>query len=161
VLIDIPRSKGVPYLEPGTRVFVEDIEAWEKKAGVKVSAGDAVFIRTGRWTRRAKTGPWNAALESAGLDPSVLPWLRQRDVAVLGSEAAQDATPPPAGAELGGLALHDFALIMLGVQLMDDTNLDALSEAAAARKRYDFLLMVAPLPVRNGTGSPVNPIAVF
>ena len=56
VLIDMPALKGVPYLEPGTRIFVEDLEAWEKKAGVKVSAGDALFIRTGRWVRQARTG---------------------------------------------------------------------------------------------------------
>ena len=52
VLIDIPRLKGVPYLEPGTPIYVEDLEAWEKKAGVKVSAGDALFVRTGVWARR-------------------------------------------------------------------------------------------------------------
>ncbi|MGE3509743.1 MAG: cyclase family protein [Vicinamibacterales bacterium] len=161
VLIDIPRLKGVPYLEPGTRIFVEDIEAWEKQAGVKVSAGDAVFIRTGRWARRAKLGAWNAAIENAGLDPSVIPWLKKRDVAILGGEGAQDATPPPTGSELGGLALHDFALIMLGVHLMDDTNLEAVSQVAAQRKRWEFLLMAGPLPVTNGTGSPLNPIAVF
>jgi kynurenine formamidase len=161
VLMDIPRLKGVSYLEPGTRIFIEDLEAWEKQAGVKVGPGDAIFIRTGRWARRSKTGPWNAGVETAGLDPSVLPWLKRRDVAILGSETAQDATPPPATSELGPLALHDFALIVLGVQLMDDTNLEAVSEAAAARKRWDFLLTAAPLPVTNGTGSPINPIAVF
>jgi kynurenine formamidase len=161
ILMDIARLKGVPYLEPGTRIFIEDLEAWEKQAGVKVGPGDAIFIRTGRWARRAKMGPWNAGVETAGLDPSVLPWLKRRDVAILGSETAQDATPPPAGSELGPLALHDFALIVLGVQLMDDTNLDAISEAAAARKRWEFLLTAAPLPVTNGTGSPINPIAVF
>ena len=161
ILIDIPRLKSVPYLEPGARIFIEDLEAWEKQAGVKVSAGDAIFIRTGRWTRRAKLGPWNAGRETAGLDASVLPWLKRRDVAVLGSESAQDATPPPPGAEIGGLALHDFALIMLGIHLMDDTNLDAVAEVAAARKRWEFMVVVGPLPVTNGTGSPVNPIAVF
>lgn len=161
VLIDLPRLKGVEYLEPGTRVFIEDIEAWEKKANVKVQAGDAVFIRTGRWARRAKTGPWNAAIENAGLDPSVIPWLKKRDVAILGGEGAQDAVPPPTGSELGGLALHDFALIMLGIHLMDDTNLNALAAAAAARNRWEFMLVAGPLPVTNGTGSPVNPIAIF
>ncbi len=68
ILVDMPRLKGVPYLEPGTRIYVDDLEAWEKKAGVKVSAGDALFVRTGRWTRRATVGPWNAAREAAGLD---------------------------------------------------------------------------------------------
>jgi kynurenine formamidase len=161
ILMDIPRLKGAKYLEPGTRIFAEDLEAWEKQAGVKVSAGDAVFIRTGRWARRAETGPWNAGRESAGLDASVIPWLKRRDVALLGSEAAQDASPQPAGSEIGPLPLHDFALIMLGVHLFDNTNLEALAQTAAARKRWQFLLMAAPLPVRNGTGSPVNPIAVF
>lgn len=161
ILMDIARLKGVPYLEPGTRIFIEDLEAWEKQAGVKVSAGDAIFIRTGRWARRAKLGPWNAARETAGLDASVLPWLKRRDVALLGSEAAQDASPAPPGSEIGGLPLHDFALIILGIHLFDNTNLEAVAEAAAARKRWEFLLTGAPLPVRNGTGSPINPIAVF
>ena len=105
-----------------------------------------MFIRTGRWARRAKLGPWNAGREVAGLDASVIPWLKRRDVALLGSEAAQDATPVPAGAEIGGLALHDFALIMLGVHLFDNTNLEAVAETAAARKRWEFMLMAAPLP---------------
>jgi len=161
ILMDIPRLKGVPYLEPGTRIFIEDLEAWEKKAGVKVSAGDALFIRTGRWTRRAKTGPWSIGVETAGLDPSVIPWLKKRDISLLGSETAQDSFPPATGSELGSLALHDFVLIVLGVNLFDDTNLDALAQAAAARNRWEFMLMAAPLPVTNGTGSPLNPIAVF
>jgi hypothetical protein len=58
VLIDIPRLKNLPYLEPGTPVFVEDLEACEKKAHVTVPAGDAIFLRTGRWARREKLGPW-------------------------------------------------------------------------------------------------------
>src|SRR2546422_1206471 len=77
ILMDMPRLKGVPYLEPGTPIYVEDLEAWEKQAGIKVSSGDAVFIRTGRWERRAKLGPWNVGQQSAGLDASVLPWLKR------------------------------------------------------------------------------------
>ena len=161
VLMDIARLKGVDYLEPGTRIYVSDLEAWEKRAGVKVSDGDAVFIRTGRWTRRAKLGPWNAGANTAGLDASVIPWLKQRGVALLGSEAAQDAAPAPAGSEIGALPLHDFALIMLGIHLFDNTNLDAVAQMAAERKRWEFLLTAAPLPVRGGTGSPLNPIAAF
>src|SRR2546426_2247272 len=58
ILIDIPRLEGVPYLEPGTAIYVEDLEAWEKQAGVKVGAGDALFVRTGVWARRKAEGPW-------------------------------------------------------------------------------------------------------
>src|SRR5262249_57920031 len=58
VLIDIPRLKGVPYLEPGTPIYPEDLDAWEKKAGVKVGSGDIVLIRTGRRALRDSKGPW-------------------------------------------------------------------------------------------------------
>ena len=78
ILIDIPRLKNVPYLEPGTPIYVEDLEAWEQKAGVKVSPGDAIFVRTGRWARREKVGPWNIAQNAAGVHASVAPWVKAR-----------------------------------------------------------------------------------
>ncbi|MFL6351205.1 MAG: cyclase family protein, partial [Bryobacteraceae bacterium] len=93
VLIDIPRLKGVPYLEPDVVIYPEDLDAWEKKAGVRVESGDVVFIRTGRWARRALEGPWNVAAHSAGLYASCAKWLHERDVAMLGSDAASDAMP--------------------------------------------------------------------
>jgi kynurenine formamidase len=160
ILIDIPRLKGVPYLEPGTPIYAEDLEAWEKKAGVKVSSGDALFVRTGVWARRKAVGPWLRGRaeggRSAGLDPSVIPWLKRRDVAVLGSDHPQYVSP----ANLRG-AVHDFALLYLGVHLFDNCDLEAVADAAAARNRWDFLLTAAPLPIRGGTGSPLNPIATF
>jgi kynurenine formamidase len=160
ILIDIPRLKGVPYLEPGTPIYVEDLEAWEKKAGVKVSAGDALFVRAGVWARRKALGPWLRGRadggRDAGLDPSVIPWLKQRDIAILGSDHPQYVSP----SELRG-AVHDFALLYLGVHLFDNCDLEALADAAAARRRWDFLLTAAPLPIVGGTGSPVNPIATF
>jgi kynurenine formamidase len=160
VLIDIPRLKGVPYLEPGTPIYVEDLEAWEKKAGVKVGSGDALFVRTGVWARRKAMGPWLRGRavggKSAGLDPSVIPWLKARDVAILGSDHPQYVSP----SNLTG-AIHDFALLYLGVSVFDNCDLEALGDAAAARNRWEFLLTAAPLPIRGGTGSPTNPIATF
>jgi kynurenine formamidase len=163
ILIDIPRLKGVPFLEPGTPIFVSDLEAWEKQAGVRVSAGDALFVRTGVWARRKAMGPWLRGRaeggRSAGLDPSVIPWLRARDVAVMGSDHPQYVSPGPAGLPPG--AIHDFALIYLGLPLFDNCDLESLADAAAARKRWIFLLTASPLPIRGGTGSPLNPIATF
>jgi kynurenine formamidase len=159
VLYDLPRLKGVPYLEPGTRVFPEDLEAWERKAGVKVGPGDAFLFRWGRWTRRNTLGPFNANLESAGLDNSVIPWLRKRDVALLGWETPDYAPKPPGDIEPS--ALHNMVLTILGVHILDRANFDALAEAAAARNRWDFMVTIAPLAVPHGTGSPVNPIAMF
>ena len=162
VLIDIPRMKGVRYLEPGTVITRDDVEAFEKFAGLKVTAGDAVFIRTGRWARRAAVGPWDLGRE-AGMRPgpgaSVLPWLKARDVALLGSDVPPSTSPVDVEGETG--PVHDFALVTLGIHLFDNCDLEALAEAAASRKRWDFLLTAAPLPIGGGTGSPVNPIATF
>ena len=161
ILIDLPRLKGVPYLEPGTPIYPQDIEAWEKIAGVKVSAGDALFIRTGRWARRAAVGPFdtNRTGRRSGPSASMIPWLRQRDVALLGGDVPPSLAPTDVEGESG--AVHDFALVYLGVHIFDNVDLEALAEAAQARKRWDFLLTVAPLAIRGGTGSPANPIATF
>ena len=159
VLYDIPRLKGVPYLEPGTRITVADLEAWEEEAGVKVGPGDAFLIRWGRWARQDALGPFDTGREAAGLDNNVIPWLRERDVAIAGWETPGYA-PQPEG-DISRLALHNFALTMLGIQLLDRADFQALSEAAAERGRWEFMLTIAPLPIPNGTGSPVNPIAIF
>ena len=159
VLYDIPRLKGVPYLEPGTRIFPEDLEAWERKTGVSVGAGDALLLRWGRWARRAAIGPWPIDEGAAGLDVSVIPWLKKRDIALLGWETPGYVPQPPG--DLPRLAVHDFALTMLGIHLIDRADFEALSEAAAMRNRWEFMLTVAPLPIPRGTGSPVNPIATF
>jgi kynurenine formamidase len=159
VLYDIPRLKGVPYLEPGTRIFPEDLEAWERKTGASVGAGDALLLRWGRWARRAALGPWPIDEGAAGLDASVIPWLKKRDIALLGWETPGYVPQPPG--DLPRLAVHDFALTMLGVHLIDRADFETLSEAAAMRNRWEFMLTVAPLPIPRGTGSPVNPIATF
>jgi kynurenine formamidase len=159
ILMDIPRLKRLKYLVPKTPIYPEDLDAWEKQAGVKVGAGDVVFIRTGRWARRAEKGPWDIANDSAGLHASCVPWLRRRDVAMVGSDAASDLMPSGvAGVEQ---PIHQLLLVAMGVMIFDNCDLEALSEAAATRKRWDFLLTAAPIPVTGGTGSPLNPIATF
>jgi len=159
VLMDIPQLKGVKYFEPGTPIYPEDLEAWEKRAGLKLTAGDAVFIRTGRWARRAEKGAWNVSTNSAGLHASCAKWLKARDVALLGSDAASDVAP--SGIEGLTHPIHQLTLIALGVNIFDNCDLEALSEAAAKRKRWEFLLTAAPIPLTGGTGSPLNPIASF
>ena len=159
VLYDIPRLKGVDFLHPGYRVTVEDLEAWEKITGAAVGSGDAMLFRWGRWARREADGPFDTWEEAAGLDNSVIPWLRERDISILGWETP--GYTPRLDGDLPTLALHDFALTMLGIHLVDRSDLKALAEMAAAEGRWEFMLTIAPLPIPNGTGSPVNPIAIF
>ncbi len=159
ILMDMARHKGVAYLEPGTPIYPHDLEAWEKKAGIKVSSGDVIFIRTGRWARRAAVGPWDVGAHSAGLHASCARWIKERDVAIVGSDAASDVSP----SMIDGLThpIHQLLLVAMGVHIFDNCDLEAVSEAAAARKRWEFLLTASPLTVPGATGSPLNPIGTF
>lgn len=157
VLIDIPVLKGVEHLEPGTPIYPEDLDAWEKKTGIKVSSGDVVLIRTGRWARRASAGPWGGKF--AGLHGSCARWLKQRDVAVIGSDAASDVLP--SGVDEVAMPIHQLSLVAMGAWILDNCDLEAVSGAAKSRQRWEFMLFVAPLAVPGGTGSPINPIAIF
>jgi kynurenine formamidase len=159
VLVDIARLRGVDALEPGTPIYVEDLEAWEKQAGVKLGSGDALLLRTGRWARREKVGPWNVGQRAAGLHASVAPWLKARGIALVGSDAAEDVTPSLV--EGVTLPIHTLCITAMGINLLDNQDLEALGASAARLKRWDFMLTVAPLPVTGGTGSPANVLATF
>jgi kynurenine formamidase len=156
VIIDIARLKGVDYLEPGTPIYPEDLAAWEKQTGVKVSAGDAVFVRSGRWAMRAAKGPTQAF---AGLHSSCAKWLHDRGVAVLGGDADPEVIP----SQVEGVSapIHLLALVAMGIHLFDECDLEDLGREAAKRKRWVFLFTAAPLAVPGGTGSPINPIATY
>jgi hypothetical protein len=49
----------------------------------------------------------------------------------------------------------------MGMPLMDNAIFDELAETCAELGRWEFMLVIAPLVVNGGTGSPVNPIAIF
>ena len=152
VLYDIARLKGVPYLAPGDRIFPEDMEAWERKAGVRVGPGDALVLRWGRYGRRAQLGPEEGA---AGFDNSILPWLKQRDVALVIWETA-GYTPQPAG-DLFRNAVHNFIQAILGIHVLDRADLEALGEAGCLPQSVGVHVDRQPAgaPQRDGiTGQP-------
>jgi kynurenine formamidase len=159
VLLDVAAQRGVDALEPGEPIFPEDLEAAEERAGLQVRGGDALLVRTGRWRWRATHGAWDAGSLAAGLDASCLPWLHERGVATLGSDGVSDVLP----SRVDGVAMpiHTVAIVAMGVHLLDNLDLDALAAACAEEQRWQFLFTVAPLILRRGTASPVNPIALF
>jgi kynurenine formamidase len=159
ILMDIARLKGVDYLDLDTAIYVEDLEAWEAETGITVSSGDILLVRAGRWARRAEMGPWNIGREAPGLHASVAPWLRERGVAMLGSDYTHDLQPTV----VPGVSqpIHQLTLIAMGMPLYDNLDLEALARVAADLGRWEFMLVTAPLAVPGGTGSPVNPIAIF
>ena len=161
VLLDIPKTRNVDWLEPSTPLFVSDLEAAERACGVRVEEGDILLIRKGHWKRRAAVGPWAVNQQGglSGLHASALPWLHERKVSLLGGDPSNDCTP--SGYKDFPLAIHMIGIAIMGMCLLDSADLEALSAACAERNRYQFLFTMAPLRVLNGTGSPVNPLAMF
>src|SRR3954465_3011605 len=113
------------WLEPGTAIHREDLEALEKIEHVKVSPGDVILLHTGRWKRRAALGAWPPAQGYAGWHADVAYFMKERGVAFIGGDAHNDVgTPGGTGVRL---PLHSLALVALGTSIFD--NLD-LADAA-------------------------------
>ena len=159
VLLDVPRSRGVPWLEPGDHVTEEDMLAAERDQGVRVGRGDIVFVRVGHRRRRTEQGPWDAAAGRAGLHPTLLPLLAERQIAALGGDGNNDTAPSAvAGVDF---PVHVLAVNALGLHLLDYLQFTELAQACEAVGRWSFLCVIAPLRFPTGTGSPVNPIAIL
>lgn len=162
VLFDFPTLKGVDYMQEREAIFPEDLDAAEKKFNVKVEAGDLLLIRTGNWERRKALGPRSPNAEgggASGLHAACLPWLRERDIAMLGGDLAQDVIP--SGYSEFSLPVHQVILTAMGCWILDNCNFEDLARICKEENRYEFLTVVTPLRMANGTGSPVNPIAIF
>jgi kynurenine formamidase len=162
VLLDIARSTGVDALPGNTAVTPDLLDAAEVFAGVTVGAGDLLLVGTGRDRRRRdQRGRFDPITDgTAGLHHDCLPWLRDRDIAMLGSDGISDPMPGLAIPEWP-FPIHQIAITRLGLMLIDNLNLLTLGERCAEADRWEFLLTVAPLRIPGGTGCPVNPIAVL
>ncbi|HSZ40056.1 MAG TPA: cyclase family protein [Trebonia sp.] len=159
VLLDIPRLRGVPWIEPGDFVTAAELARAAEAQRVDIDAGDLLFVRVGHRRRRDELGPWDAAQARAGLHPAALEFIAERKVAVLGSDSNSDTAPSPA--EGVDLPVHVLAINALGLHLVDYLRFDDLVPLCEATGRWSFFCVIAPLRLPGGTGSPVNPIAVM
>jgi kynurenine formamidase len=159
VLVDLPLLKRVPWLEPSTPIYTDDLEAWEKFAGIRISAGDALLIRTGRWAKRAAEGPWPYGQAGAGLHASVLPWLHARDVSLLGSDAVNDVQP--SGVQGINRPIHQITQVNLGLPIVDNAYVEDAAREAERLKRWEFMFTLHIFQIQGGTASPFNALATF
>ncbi|WP_406396110.1 cyclase family protein [Streptomyces sp. NBC_00887] len=159
VLLDIPRLRGVPWLEPGDHVTADDLTTAETAQDVRVGEGDLLFVRVGHRRRRAELGPWDAAHGRAGLHPTAMQFLADRKVAVLGGDGNNDTAP--SSTEGVDFPVHVLAIHAMGIHLLDYLQFEDLAPVCEAEGRWSFLCVIAPLRLPHATGSPVNPIAVL
>lgn len=157
VLLDVAEVRGVPYLAADDGVTVADLEHAEQASGTNVGPGDAVFVRTGHDRRIAVEG-WHGEDVREGVLPEVIPWLRERDVAVWSGDCIERL---PSGLPGVPLPLHQVGMSAMGLAFLDMPDVEVLRDACRAHGTSEFLLVIAPLRIPGGTGSPVNPLAIF
>ncbi|MFD9429644.1 cyclase family protein [Streptomyces sp. NPDC060002] len=159
VLLDIPRLHGVPWLEPGAQVRAEDLAAAEARQGVRVGRGDILLVRVGHRRRREELGPWDVAAARAGLHPTAMEFLAEREVAVLGGDGNNDSAP--SAAQGVAFPVHVLGIHAMGLHLLDYLRFEDLAPLCAREGRWSFLCVIAPLRLPAATGSPVNPLAIL
>jgi kynurenine formamidase len=159
VLLDIAKTRGVRWLEPGDYVWTEDLLAAEEAHGVQLRLGDVLYLRTGHHRRRLDLGAWDAAVAKAGLHSSAMQLLHDRRIAAFGADGDGDAVPNHCDPVI--YPIHVLGVNAMGLHFMDSLQFEDLAAACEAEQRWEFFTVIAPLRLDKGTGSPVNPIAVF
>ena len=153
VLMDIAEWKGVEHLQLGEAVTADDLDQCAASQGITIQSGDILLVRTG-WIRLFEQDRALYDSGEPGIDSSTLPWLKAHDIVAVGADNAAVevfALYPPAK-----LPVHEGAIRDLGIYLMENFNLEALS----ADRVYECLIVIAPLRLTGGAGSPINPIAI-
>jgi kynurenine formamidase len=163
VLLDVPRHRGVPYVTHDEPVHGWELDAILADREVTLEPGDAVAVYCGReaWQAAHPDTPYGRPFGGGpnvrpGLHVSCLPFLRDHDVSVLVWDMLDHL---PIGYDIPW-AVH-AAIFAYGVALLDNALLEPLTRAAAEEGHDDFMLVIAPLRVVGGTGSPANPLGVF
>ena len=157
VLLDVARASGRQFLDNGEVVTVADLETAEEAQGVRVGPGDVLLVAWGREARRQARSGFDGF---SGLHAECLPWLAEREVALLGSDGISDPMPF-VGTPDWPFPVHQIGITAMGLHLIDNMALAGLSEACAEEGRWEFLFTMAPLRFPRGTGCPVNPVAVL
>ena len=160
VLVDVPMLHGTNWVERGEGVMPQDIEEAERRCGFQVEEGDILMVRTGQLHRRNQEGPVDPATAgSTACQAACLPLFHQRGIAMICSDTGNDVMP----SQYNRLSnpIHQVGIVAMGLWILDNANLEDLAQACRQRNRWEFMMCVGPLRLFNGTGSPLNPIAVF
>ena len=154
VLIDVAALKGVEMLADNYEITPQDLQQALEKQKLKLQPGDAVIIHTGYgklWNKdNARYGK-----SSPGIGVAAAEWLAKQDPMLVGADNPSIDVNPNPDPKIS-LPVHQIMLVVNGIHLLENLKLDQL----AARRIYEFALIVQPLKIQGGTGSTVAPIAV-
>jgi kynurenine formamidase len=161
VLLDLPRVKGVPWLEPGYPVGVDDLEAALAAEDVRAGAGDILIVRTGHLAMCRHNKAWGtyAGGDAPGLSFYTADWVHARQLAGVatdtwGMEVRPNEIPD------SFQPLHQIFIPAMGLLIGEIFDLEALADDCAADGVYEFFFTAPPLPITGAVGSPINPLAI-
>jgi len=164
VMLDLPRFRGVKWLEPGEAVTRAELEACEQAQGVHLGEGDIFVYRTGHHRRRLELGSWDNGYPphgegKAGLHVDTVPWMHERKIAAFLPDGDGEAVPSVVEGML--YPIHPLQIVAMGMLTADSLQFEDLARACEAEGRWEFMVVGLPLRLPGGTGSPWNPIAIF
>jgi len=154
VLVDVAALKGVPVLAENYEITPADLEAALARQELTIAPGDAILIHTG-WGTLWGTDNARYQRASPGVGTAAAEWLARQDPMLVGADNTAVEISPNPDKRLAGPG-HQILLVVNGIHLLENLRLDEL----AARRAYEFALIVEPLKIQGGTGSTVAPIAV-
>lgn len=162
VLLDVPRFRGVPWIEPGEAITRTELEDVERAQGVRLEEGDILVFRTGHHRRRLELGAWDNGYSGegkAGLHVDTIPWMHERGIAAFLPDGDGETVPGTVDGIL--YPIHPLQVTAMGMVVSDSLQLEDIAQACEEVGRFEFLVVASPLRIRGGTGSPFNPIAIL
>jgi kynurenine formamidase len=164
VLLDIPRLRGVPWLEPGEAVTRAELDECAALEGVTLAEGDILVLRTGHHRRRLELGPWDNSPPpvgegKAGVHVDAIPWMHEKGIAAFLPDGDGETVP----SVVAGITypIHPLQVVAMGMLVSDSLQFEDLVAACEEEGRYEFMVVGLPLRLPGGTGSPWNPLAIF
>ena len=156
VLLDVPGARGTNVLQPGYGVTRQDLMDAAERAGTLPGPGDVALVRTGWAVNFSQPEAYlGQATGVPGVSEDAARWLAGHGIVATGADTtAYERIPPGEGHR--ALPVHRLLLVEHGIYIMEHLNL----EQAAAQGLTEFLMVVTPLRIVGGTGSPIRPIAV-
>lgn len=158
VLLDVARTLGVDWIEPGYAITADDLDAAADAASLAVEPGDVVLVRTGQ-IRHFKEGRKREYVNAlGGLSTLTIEWFHARDVAAVATDClAFEAIPGVDPSYF--LPVHMIQVRDMGLTQGQHFDLEDLAADCADDGVYEFLLEASPIPITGASGAPVHPVA--
>jgi len=150
ILIDVAGYKGVDVLPNEYMISSAEIQEALIAQDCSITPGTAVMIRTGFYQHLVTGDPvYRDSVAGIGLEAAH--WLHKHGMILAGADNMTVEAMPPMDH-----SVHRYLLVHHGVTHLENLYLEEL----AAKRIYEFLLIVTPLRLQGATGSWVHPIAI-